>query len=152
MKSRTTLLAVGAAIALLTGAVAPVASAAPYDGSNPATTGCANTAVVVATANVVNPQNGAITGVAELRYSTSCQTNWVRVNNYVSGATAIKNINRLASSGYGAFSQSETDSVTGWSYGMQAYAPGATCISWGGFITLNGQQIGSTGQSPIVTC
>lgn len=112
----------------------------------------ASDSLVVATANVVNPQNGTVTGVAELRYWTSCQTNWVRVNNYVSSATAIKNINRLASSGYGAFSQSEPDTTTGWSYGMQAYAPGATCISWGGFITLNGQQIGTTGQSPIVTC
>ena len=53
------------------------ASAAEYDGVNPDTSSCNNTATTVKSASVANYQ-GVKVGTVELRYSTACRTVWVR--------------------------------------------------------------------------
>jgi len=48
----------------------------PYDGTDPISTGCANSATTAASVKVYNPAGGAYLGLLELRWSTSCKTNW----------------------------------------------------------------------------
>jgi len=140
---------------------AGVAQAAPpgigLDNSDPAVTGCSTSAITYWSKNLLNPATGAVNGTVELRYSRSCETNWVRVNNYVGGATAQKTLVRLRtnapSGGSVPYGQDVTsDTVTGWSYGMQLYAPSWVCVEVGAVITLNGQVIASNGQSLDLVC
>ncbi|MFC4044526.1 DUF2690 domain-containing protein [Dactylosporangium siamense] len=137
------------------------AQAAPpgagIDNTDPSSTGCSASAITYWSKNLTNPATGVVNGTMELRYSRSCETNWVRINNYVSGATAQKTIVRLhtyaPSGGSVPYAQDITsDTVTGWSYGMQLYAPSWVCVQVGGVITLNGQVIASNGQSLDWVC
>lgn len=64
------------------------AQAAAYDNTDPASTGCANTAQTVASAAIYDSSGTTELGYIELRYSTACQTIWARVttfNGYVPG-------------------------------------------------------------------
>jgi len=48
----------------------------PYDGTDPMQDGCANSATTVESTKVYNPSGGAYVGLLELRWSSSCKTNW----------------------------------------------------------------------------
>ena len=48
----------------------------PYDGTDPIQTGCANSATTPKSVKVYNPSGGAYIGLLQLRWSTSCKTNW----------------------------------------------------------------------------
>lgn len=107
----------------------------PYDGTNPVSTGCANSAYTVKAWPMISTA-GARIATAELRYSTTCRTNWVRVNLLGSGGTGTvyKTItrNKIETANEGVllyFTQTEVDSMLSSStYGMQVYAPGAVCV------------------------
>jgi hypothetical protein len=58
------------------------AAAATYDGTDPQSTHCADTAITAQARNIRNPANNAIVGVIELRYSRHCATAWARVVKY----------------------------------------------------------------------
>jgi hypothetical protein len=71
------LIAIGIALGLpLVSAAAASASTLPHDGTDPIATGCANTAITVATASVTLT-NGS-RGTLSLRWSTACKTNWAQ--------------------------------------------------------------------------
>lgn len=157
--SRRTSLAIPVvALVAAMGAIAsPAAQAAvfdPYTGSDPSTTGCSNTGITVASWPVPSVTNGQSLATAELRYSTACQTNWVRVTLGGSGGTGtvVKTITRprtLLPQG-GAlefFTQTEVDPMsylTSW--GMQVYAPGHTCVIANATLkNASGAVVGTTG-------
>jgi hypothetical protein len=48
----------------------------------PAQTGCINSAITIWINDLRHPASGIVTGRMELRYSTACETSWVRINNY----------------------------------------------------------------------
>lgn len=153
---------VAALVAVATCFVSGVqASAAPpylqYDYTDPAQTGCSATGVTIWAKDLTHPVTGAVTGRMELRYSTACETNWVRINNYVNGASARKIIQRYRTNAPGGgsveFAQDNTvDTYYGWSYGLQFYAPSWVCVAVGGVIELNGQVIGHNGQGLEQVC
>lgn len=147
-------------IAALTALSAQAAQAAGPNGNDftdPAQTGCSNTAVTVWSKNLIHPVTGVVNGRMELRYSTACQTNWVRINNYVNGATAEKILVRqreyLPEGGTVPYAEDHTsDTFYGWSYGLQLYAPAWMCVQVGGVIRLNGAVIASNGQALDRVC
>jgi hypothetical protein len=125
---------------LVTGAgIAPAyaTSGTGYDGTDPASTGCANGSTLIYSQDLHINGNGAKVGVMEVRYSPTCGTNWVRVQNLgTTDAVSKKYILREAQGSLPRFEQGIPDTYVGWSYGNQVYAPGATCI-WvqGGLVT-----------------
>ncbi|MFI2783555.1 DUF2690 domain-containing protein [Streptomyces sp. ALB3] len=133
------------------------AAAAPYDpytGTNPYTTGCAADAVTIGTRQIRSPQ--AVFGTMEVRYSPSCQTNWVRAVMSVSNGSNVvtKGIRRISSQpdgqgGWlGFYENYEYDPATGSSFGMQVFAPGATCITAMAVVrNASGQPVAFTGAS-----
>lgn len=116
----------GATLAAVIGLVFAVgvapASAHPLDGTDPAGTGCASGSVVIYSQALINGFDNSRIGTMEVRYSPTCGTNWVRVDNWL-GYNAHKTIFIV-----GGASDDEDDWGPGWSYGMQIYAPGSTCI------------------------
>ncbi|WNV87201.1 DUF2690 domain-containing protein [Umezawaea sp. Da 62-37] len=138
------------AAGLVTGAVlagAPVAQAGPqHHGTNPATTGCANGSTAIASRPVTDAYGAHVTDV-EVRYSASCGTNWIRLYNPVPGTTAYKSIRAQG----GDWLPVEADGGTVWSYSMQVYAPGSTCIEFSVMIQGPGYQA-DTGPYSIVIC
>lgn len=157
---RRVALVAATAAALLSVAVLPATAAPPYlqyDYTDPAQRGCSTSAVTIWAKDLRHPATGAVTGRMEVRYSTACQTNWVRVNNYVNGATAHKTIQRYRThapeGGSVPFASDTTaDTYFGWSYGLQFYAPSWVCVAVGGVIEHNGQVVGTNGQSVDVVC
>ncbi|WP_428964774.1 DUF2690 domain-containing protein [Micromonospora fluostatini] len=155
---------VAAAVALTAGlALAPVqpVQAAPpgsqYDYTDPAQTGCSATAVTIWSKQLQHPVTGVVNGVMEVRYSTACQTNWVRVNNYVNGAAATKimirpRVHTPEGGSLEYASDTTVDVYHGWSYGLQFYAPSWVCIQVGATLTLGNEVIGSNGQSVDWVC
>lgn len=145
MKSRLTVPA-SAFIVLCTvfSAASPAsASGLSYDRTDPAMTGCAGSSLSIATYPLLNYFDGTPMGSMEVRYSSSCKTNWVRVNNYEYGMSATKYIERDAGSGLPRAQDLTNDKATGWSYGMQLYGPG--CIHVQGMIlTSTGNMIAET--------
>ena len=122
---------VGLVVALL-GSVAPLAPASAatgygLDGTDPGTTGCLAGSSRISSMPIRVDGTGAIVGAMDVWYSPTCGTNWVRANN-ATGATltVIKTINRDPNNP--PFYEYEADVVNGWSYSMQVYAPGATCV------------------------
>ena len=118
-----------------------VLSAAPaqaagygYDGTDPASTGCATGSTAIASFPIKVNGTGSTVATLEVRYSSACGTNWVRINNTVSGMFVNKWIQRTSSPVY---TQEDTDTNVGWSYGMQVYAPGSTCIQVDGVLIYN---------------
>lgn len=113
------------------------ASAALIDGNNgsdPQLTGCSASAITVASWPLfVDGQQWA---TVELRYSTACLTNWVRVTRMgpARAGSVVKTITRpktyLPQGGaLPYFSQTEVDPASySTSYGMQVYAPGHMCV------------------------
>lgn len=83
---KSTCLIAAAAFTLL---MAPDAQAASCSGSNcndkdPVATGCGSGSTVADTAPMYNG------GTAELRWSRTCQTNWVRISNYSGGDSGLR--------------------------------------------------------------
>jgi hypothetical protein len=158
---RRAALIVAATLSALSLATVPSAGAAPpygqYDYTDPAQTGCSASAATIWSKDLRHPVSGVVNGRMEVRYSTVCETNWVRVNNYVNGAKARKLIQRsrthAPAGGVVEFAQDNTvDTYFGWSYGLQFYAPSWVCVAVGGVIELNGQVIGSNGQALDQVC
>lgn len=83
---KSTVLMAAAALTLL---MAPDAQAASCSGhgcneKDPVTTGCSSGSTIADTAPMYNG------GRAELRWSPTCRTNWVRVSNYSGGDSALR--------------------------------------------------------------
>lgn len=146
---------------ILVGAANTAAVAAyadPYTDSNPNTTGCSNGAYTIATRNIGSPQS--YFGTMELRYSPTCQTNWVRANIVGSDSSlrVVKIIKRPSSQpdgqgGWlGYYENFENDYGAGSTFGMQVYAPGATCVAAGVTVyNSSNQLIAYTGTPAAVT-
>jgi hypothetical protein len=134
--SAIALAAATAAVAVVLLGATPAQAATGYDldGTNPVDTGCSASGSPIKDFPITRQSDGARVGTARVMYSSACGTNWVAVDNWVAGATAWKYISRANQ----FFEQGEEDTVTGWSFGMQAYAPGSTCIAVQGFLTLPG--------------
>ena len=86
---KPTSLIAAAALTLLSCLVAPDAQAASCsgrgcNGKDPADTGCSAGSTVADTAGMFT------SGTAELRWSPTCRTNWVRVVNYSGGQGALR--------------------------------------------------------------
>jgi hypothetical protein len=84
MRRRTRLLAtlISVCAALISLGLTPVqASAAAYDGTDPTSTGCGNTAVTEKQVNV-----GPYGAYVQLRYSTACRTTWAKLFNGNAGS------------------------------------------------------------------
>lgn len=134
---RSVAIAAGA-LALTFGLISggPAFAAAPYplyDGTDPSVTGCSVGASTIASYPIKTPAN-VVVGTMEIRYSPTCDTNWIRSNNTVSGTTMWKTIERyryhLPQSGtIPYFSQTEVDGGLGWTYGMQADGASMFCIN-----------------------
>lgn len=93
----------------------------------------------------------------EVRYSTTCQTNWVRVDNYVNGASASKIVQRYRThaptGGSVPFAEDITvDTYFGWSYGLPFYAPSWVCVAVGDVIEQDEQVIGTNGPGLDQVC
>ena len=151
------LLATAAGLPLTAGTAAAAPVESQYDYTDPAATGCSASAITYWSKSLLNPADGTVTGQVELRYSRACKTNWVRVDNYVSGAVARKFIARpwteLPEGGALDYAQDVTDdALTGYSYGLQFYAPAGVCVYVGGFVILNGVTVGQNGQTPDYVC
>jgi len=54
-------------------------AASPYDGADPAATGCASNAKTLASAPLYLPNTTSQVGTIEMRYSNTCLTQWIRV-------------------------------------------------------------------------
>lgn len=116
------------------------ASAHPLDNTDPAATGCSSGSSAIYGKTIYS--GGTAIGLMEVRYSPSCGTNWVRVNNYGYYPRAGKLIYVAPS---GAYTYTG-DSYVGWSYGLQVYAPGSTCIHVEGTIRNSSDAVvGTTG-------
>lgn len=135
--SKTTLArrlsAVASALILTSVALATPAQAATgtgLDGTDPAVTGCATGSYPIWSTNLYASGFGTYQGYMEVRYSPRCGTNWIRVYNaYAQDGKVWKAISRPAQGTLPSYSQYEVDWGTGWSWGMQVYAPGATHIT-----------------------
>jgi hypothetical protein len=68
-----------ASVLTLQGATAAHA-ASPYDGADPAATGCASNAKTLASAPLYLPNTTSQVGTIEMRYSNTCLTQWIRVH------------------------------------------------------------------------
>ncbi|MFD5872227.1 DUF2690 domain-containing protein [Streptomyces sp. NPDC060322] len=144
--------ALATSVVMLTATQVAAAPYDPYTGTNPYTTGCDVGAVTIGTRQIRSPQ--AVYGTMEVRYSPTCQTNWVRAVMTVSNTstTITKGIQRMSSQpdgqgGWlGYYQNYDYDPGTGSSFGMQVFAPGSTCISAMAVLRdSSGQAIASTG-------
>lgn len=137
VSARVHLLAVGAvavlalcAVALL-GSVPQVSAAtcsgAKCNGTDPIKTGCNQNAYLAKYYWVRDTEKIYLIGDyrAEVYYSRSCGTNWIRVNQNPFGGNAKKTIWANGS----RFTEIETDYGYGSSYSMQVYAPGNTPVN-----------------------
>ena len=121
---------------------ANAASGRGLDGTDPASTGCANGSVSIDYQNLYIHGNGPWIGAVDVRYSPSCGTNWIRVYNAsgVYDGHSDKYILRPQQGGLPVFKQLEVDpgaGALGWTYGMQTYAPGTTTICYQGGISTS---------------
>lgn len=113
-----------ASLFFLTVSPASAATGTDYDGTNPATTGCSADGVTIASRTVTS---GTQSAYLEIRYSPTCQTNWIRVTTDGSNQSA-KAIGRDASGTLSAYTTpSQIDN--GNSFSTQVYAPGTTCVN-----------------------
>lgn len=106
-----------------------------FDGTDPGleATGCAQGSFE---ANVfpVTEASGAVLTEGIVQYSPVCGTNWIRVNLEQEGAEVIKTIHRSEVRNWLpfpvplAYSETEVDDAVGWTYSMQIWAKGDTCV------------------------
>ena len=127
------------------GSFAGVASAAPYDRTDPVTTGCSNSAITLASTPILDPLasafSGATIGRVELRYSTACRTKWARIDSYIGGrwmeayAARQDGVNTWGAGGDGvqAFYGTQVYSDQLYGDGMRVCAYGRLLGYWGGW-------------------
>lgn len=88
---RKRLATVFAAVAFAAGLTLQGASAAhaasPYDGADPAASGCASNAKTLASAPLYLPNSTSQVGTIEMRYSNTCMTQWIRVHSTLSSCS-----------------------------------------------------------------
>ncbi|WP_328344732.1 hypothetical protein [Micromonospora sp. NBC_00421] len=114
-----------ATILVLVGLAAAPAQAGPqHYGTDPYASGCAGNSFMYRSFPFSTSGGAGTTERAELWYSRTCQTNWIRVTGNPAGGVTSKTL----SSDYGQ-TWEEYDSGTGWSYGMQVYAPPGVCVN-----------------------
>ncbi|QHF21699.1 DUF2690 domain-containing protein [Rathayibacter sp. VKM Ac-2762] len=113
---------------------APAANAAPTSG-DPLATGCSTSASTIYMRNYLGY------GKVEVRYSSSCQTNWVRITN-AGGRQAEAGI-YSASSGW-KYSPSYASAPNEF-WTPMVYAPGTTCITFYAKIAKNPVDVLNTG-------
>jgi hypothetical protein len=108
-------------------------------------TGCANSAYTVASEPILDPlastPQGATIGRVELRYSTTCHTNWARVDSYIGSrwmeAFAYRPADRVSTLGAGGDpgpwngTQVYSDQLYGYNTVVCAY--GTLYGYWGGW-------------------
>lgn len=142
--ARVALLALVAAGATLLPAGPATAAQHTWDLTNPANTTCANDARTLAGYPKPIMYGTSQVGTYEIRYSPSCGTNWLRVNNwYPSGAAKVRMIfAREGGSGY----RITDETANGAMWTPQLYAPGSTCIAYQVFVTTNGEPYASRGE------
>lgn len=120
-------LAGGVALAGAAGASAATGGL-PYDGTDPAATGCSTGAVTIASYPIKRDDNGTTVGTMNVRYSATCGTNWLQVNSLDASSWSNKYLFRHGDSQtYWSDADFTSDYGAGWSYGMQLNAPG--CIT-----------------------
>lgn len=100
-----------------------------YDGADPSATGCNVDAAQIDSVPIVDRRSGAEVAQAQVFYSYSCGTNWIRVTENPYGGNATKYVESDA----GGWN-SESDAGAGSSYSMMVHAPGNTAIS--GYVYL----------------
>jgi hypothetical protein len=107
------------------------ASDGACDDHDPAATGCADaTSITVTDANITD-SSGNIIGYVEVRYSSTCKTNWGRVTGLGAYAAAIKQTTtcRGAAGQYADSGCTDTDTgVEATRFSDQLYAP-SECVS-----------------------
>lgn len=101
--------------------------------------------------------SGSVVGTLEVRYSAACDTNWVRANNTVPGATVYKFIERYrthlpAGGSLPYATQTEADVALGWSYGMQFDGASVACIGVGAWFTDSSGAIIATAGPTVTLC
>lgn len=108
-------------------ASAATCSGTSCNGKNPSTTGCTANGYLAKQVPVRRTSDGSvISGVyMQLYYSTTCKTNWVRVNANPYCGKATKVIDVAQAGGYHV---STSDTTCASSYSMQVYAPGSTPV------------------------
>ncbi|WP_051064640.1 DUF2690 domain-containing protein [Nocardiopsis halotolerans] len=119
---------IAAALGLVTLTAAP-ASAHAYDGADPAATGCSSGAVTV-------DQTSRDGMTFQLRWSSHCQTNWVRILNYPGTLSASQRDGLRMDVGdlhRGLLVQFVGDTTTtGTRWGNMVYSPSDNCA--GGYV------------------
>ncbi|MDX3586179.1 DUF2690 domain-containing protein [Streptomyces europaeiscabiei] len=75
--------AAGCATVLTLQSASAAHAASPYDGADPAATGCSSNAKTLASAPLYLPNTTSQVGTIEMRYSNTCLTQWIRVHSSV---------------------------------------------------------------------
>ena len=120
------------------------ASGTGLDGTNPASTGCANGSYPVFSRTLYNWQ-GTKVGTFEFRYSpTSVEP--IGFASTIRGAQSALTRRSGPAQGFSEVIQvrPERDSGAGWSYGMQVYAPGSTHVNASVYMPAAGWNVGSS--------
>ncbi len=148
MRLGRTLIGFGAAVLMAAAALLPASAASAagysYDGTDPAQTGCANGATTLPGYPKPIMDVDTQVGTYEVRYSASCGTNWVRVNNWYSSGTALVRMIFAREGAGGYYITDETANGAMWT--TQVYAPGSTCVVYQIFVTTNGGSYSSLGE------
>jgi len=111
-------------------ALAATCSGNGCNGTDPASTGCNQNAYLAKRLPILDMQYGLAIWqtYADVYYSNTCGTNWVRVTQNPYGGGTYKYIESLNPNGSTKYLETETDYGYGSSYSMQVYAPGSTKI------------------------
>ena len=140
----TAILSMLAVIGLSLGLSAPAQAASYHNLTDPNTTGCASGAYTIHSKNIYD-YNGSVAGYVELRYSPTCNTNWARTTSYRGGS--FNSFVTLTNDS----SQSSQRGAAGpgqW-WTLQLYAPGSTCVNYGGAIFEDDNRIYSAGWTTV---
>jgi hypothetical protein len=115
-----------------------------YDGTDPAQTPCAADAVTLpGYPKPIMYAAATQVGTYEVRYSPSCGTNWLRVNNwYSSGYASV----RMIFGRDGNYSTITDETANGVMWTPQVYAPGSTCVAYQVFVTRTDGSYSSLGE------
>lgn len=138
-----------AGVGLATAVGAPASAAPSHHLTDPVGTGCAANTSTIAKFAMTNDQSGMHITDLEVRYSPSCQTNWIRVNNpYPAGVVNVNTVIGLDGSrdlGMGS------SSGTGYQWSQQVYAPGRKCVYVTATLADRGRIVAGGGP-PIKVC
>lgn len=122
--SRLAALLIFAGCTMMAGGSDPAGAAASHYGTDPYYSGCSGNSFEYTSWPIVDMDTGANVSTVRVRYSRTCGTNWIVVDGNPYGGDTLKTL--TADNAPGVLN--EYDWGTGWSYSMQVYAPGSTCI------------------------